>query len=93
MANHFSAKKRAIKSKKINARNRAYIASMKTAITKVKKAIQNKDIANIDTLFASAQSLIAKTRQKGRIHTNTMARKISKLCVAVKTAKGDVVSK
>jgi len=87
MANHKSAKKRARQTEKRRLRNRSNLSAMKTAIKKVTEAVTQKDFSNIDVLFTSAQSLVAKTKKKGTIHKNTMARRISRLALFVNKAK------
>lgn len=87
MATHESSKKRARQDVKRNALNRSNMSTMRTAITKVKEAIVNKDLQNIDELMRQAQSVIAKTRRKGCIHVNNMARRIGRLTKAVSNAK------
>jgi len=87
MATHESSKKRARQDVKRNALNRSNMSTMRTAIAKVKEAIVNKDLQNIDELMRQAQSVIAKTRRKGCIHVNNMARRIGRLTNAVTKAK------
>jgi small subunit ribosomal protein S20 len=87
MANHKSSEKRARQDIKRNARNRAIMSEMKTAMTKVKEAIEKKDVKVIDELMREAQSVIAKTRRKGAIHVNNMARRIGRLTKAVNNVK------
>jgi small subunit ribosomal protein S20 len=87
MATHESSKKRARQDVKRNALNRSNMSTMRTAITKVKEAIANKDLQNIDELMRQAQSVIAKTRRKGCLHVNNMARRIGRLTKSVTKAK------
>lgn len=87
MANHASAKKRARQTEKRRLRNRANMSSMKTAIKKVREAVEKKDLSNIDNLLRDAQSVIAKTKRKGSIHKNNMARRISRLAQLVNKAR------
>jgi small subunit ribosomal protein S20 len=63
---------------------------MRTAIKKVREAIEKKDLGNVTTLLRDAQSVIAKTCKKGTIHHNNMARRISRLAKAVSKAQGFV---
>lgn len=90
MATHKSAEKRARQNVVRNLRNRANLSAMRTAIKKVREAIEKKDLANIDALLREAQSVIGKTKKKGTIHANNAARKISRLAKAVSKAKGYV---
>jgi small subunit ribosomal protein S20 len=87
MANHVSSEKRARQTEVRRLRNRANMSTMKTAIKKVIDAAQKKDFSEMDTLLRNAQSIIAKTRQKGSIHKNNMARRISRLNAFVNKAR------
>jgi small subunit ribosomal protein S20 len=88
MATHKSAEKRARQTIVRNQRNRQVMSTMKTAIRKLKEAIDNKQLDQLDNLFRETQSVIAVTRRKGVIHANNMARRISRLSAQVKKAKG-----
>jgi small subunit ribosomal protein S20 len=90
MANHASAKKRARQAEKLRLRNRANMSTMKTAVKKVREAVEKKDFSNIDQLLRDAQSVIAKTKRKGCIHKNNMARRISRLTAFVNKARASV---
>jgi small subunit ribosomal protein S20 len=90
MANHPSAQKRARQNEVQRIRNRQNMSAMKTAIKKVQEAIVKKDTSAADKLFIEAQSVIAKTRRKGSIHANNMARRISRLCLAINKMKAAV---
>lgn len=87
MANHVSSEKRARQTEVRRLRNRANMSTMKTAVKKVFEAVQAKDFSQIDALLRNAQSAIAKTRQKGTIHKNNMARRISRLNSFVNKAR------
>lgn len=91
MATHASAKKRARQTEKRRLRNRTNMSAMKTAIKKVTEAAEKKDFSNIEALLKSAQSTIAKTRKKGAIHKNNMARRISRLTLSVNKARAAAV--
>lgn len=73
---HISAQKRARQNVKRRLINRSNMSAMKTAIKKVREAT---NIEQIEVLFRNAQAMIAKTKRKGAIHRNTMARYISRL--------------
>ncbi len=90
MADHASAKKRARQTEKLRLRNRANMSTMKTAIKKVVAAVEKKDFSSIDALLRDAQSTIAKTKRKGAIHKNNMARRISRLTAYVNKARQSV---
>ncbi len=87
MANHVSSEKRARQTEVRRLRNRANMSAMKTAVKKVLDAVQKKDFSEMSTLLRNAQSIIAKTRQKGSIHKNNMARRISRLNAFVNKAR------
>lgn len=90
MADHASAKKRARQTEKRRLRNRANMSTMKTSIKKVREAVEKKDFSAIDQLMRDAQSTIAKTKRKGAIHKNNMARRISRLAAFVNKARASV---
>lgn len=90
MADHASAKKRARQAEKLRLRNRANMSAMKTSIKKVREAVEKKDFSNIEALLRDAQSTIAKTKRKGCIHKNNMARRISRLTTFVNKARASV---
>ena len=90
MATHASAEKRARQNEKKRLRNRANTSEMKTAVKKVFDAIEKKDSTNVQALFIEAESMIAKTRRKGSLHKNTMARKISRLASHVNKFKASI---
>lgn len=87
MAYHISAAKRAKQALKHRERNRANMSTMKTCVKKVQEAIAKKDVANLDALFIEAQSMIAKSKRKGCIHANNMARRISRIALAINKVK------
>lgn len=87
MATHASAEKRARQNVKRRLRNRQNMSTMRTAIRNLREAIDGKDLKNLDRLFKEAQSVIARTRQKGAIHRNKMARHIGRLASSVNKAK------
>lgn len=87
MAQHKSAQKRARQAETRRLRNRSNMSTMKTAIKKVTEAVTQKDFSNIEALFTSAQSIIAKTKKKGSIHKNNMARRISRLASFLNKAR------
>ncbi len=90
MADHASAKKRARQAEKLRLRNRANMSTMKTSIKKVREAVEKKDFSAIDLLLRDAQSVIAKTKRKGCIHKNNMARRIGRLTSFVNKARASV---
>ena len=87
MANIKSAKKRIITSQKRAAKNKAVKSGVKTAVKKVRLAVEANDAAAAATAFENAKSVIDKAASKGVLHKNTAARKVSRLAAAVKKAQ------
>lgn len=79
MANIKSAKKRVVTSAKRAERNKAIRTAVKTYVKKVEAAVEacNKEEANQALTVAISQ--ITKAANKGILHKNTAARKVSRL--------------
>lgn len=84
MANTASAQKRIRQNVKRTARNAARKSRMRTFIKKVEAAIAggNKDVAA--EALRAAQPEMQRAADKGVIHDNTVARKISRLSARIK---------
>ena len=87
MANIKSAKKRILTSEKRAAANKAVKSGVKTAVKKVRVAVEANDAAAAAAAFENAKSDIDKAASKGVLHKNTAARKVSRLAAAVKKAE------
>ncbi len=87
MANIKSAKKRIITSQKRAAANKAIKSGVKTAVKKVRVAIDANDTAAAAAALENAKSVIDKAASKGVLHKNTAARKVSRLAAAVNKAQ------
>lgn len=85
MANHKSAKKRAIQNEKKRIRNMAVKTRMKNAVKAVRSAEADK-ADNMADVLINATSVIDVAAKKGVIHKNTAARKISRLTKLVNGA-------
>lgn len=83
MANIKSAKKRILVNQTKAERNKAIKSGVKTAIKKVYAAIDANDQALAKEALVNASSLMDKACSKGVYHKNTVARKISRMSVAV----------
>ncbi len=83
MANIKSAKKRILTSEKRAARNQAVKSGVKTAVKKVRVAIEQGDKALAQKELLNATSVIDKAESKGIIKKNTASRKVSRLAQAV----------
>lgn len=79
MANHKSAEKRARQSLRRQAINRKTMATVRTAETKLRKAMAAKDAKAAQTLLIEFTSTVSVAAQKGRIPTPRASRKISRL--------------
>lgn len=82
MANHASALKRVRQTRARTARNRATKSQLRTAIKKLRVAIDSKDQAQATELFNETISRIDKSIQKGALHHNAADRYKSHLTQA-----------
>lgn len=82
MANHASALKRVRQTRTRTARNRANTSQLRTAIKKLRVAIDSKDQAQATALFTETISRIDKSIQKGVLHHNAADRYKSHLTQA-----------
>ena len=83
MANIKSAKKRILVTETRTARNKAIKSSVKTAVKKVRVAIEAQDKEAAKAALKAAISTLDKATTKGVYHKNTTSRKISRLQTAV----------
>ena len=84
MANHPQALKRHRQSVLRRMRNKHYTATMKTAIKKVRTAIQqSQPVEEIEQLYRAATSTIHKTAQSGVIKGNAAGRYVGRLAKAI----------
>ena len=79
MANTASAKKAARRNERRTAVNRSRRSRMRTFVRKIEEALAAGTEA-----FKTAEPELMKAAQKGIIHKNTAARKVSRLAKAVK---------
>jgi small subunit ribosomal protein S20 len=86
MANTKSAEKRMRQSAERNERNRAARSTMRTAIKKVRGALDKGDAAAAQAALPTAVQVIDRSAKKGVVHRNTAARTKSRLTKAVKHA-------
>lgn len=83
MANIKSAKKRIVVNQVKADRNKAIKSSVKTAVKKVRVAIEAQDKAAASAALVAATTAIDKAATKGVYHKNTASRKVSRLAKAV----------
>lgn len=82
MANHPSALKRVRETRTRTARNRANVSRLRTAMKKLRGAIDEKDAPAATALFLPTLAQIDKSIQKGVLHHNAADRYKSHLTVA-----------
>ncbi len=87
MANHKSAEKRIRANAKRAAVNGARRSRIRTFIKKAEVAIKGGNQEEALTAFVKAESEMAKGINKGVMHKNTVARKVSRLCAKLKALK------
>ena len=83
MANIKSAKKRILVNQTKADRNKAIKSSVKTAVKKVRVAIEAQDKEVAKAALIAATAVIDKATSKGVYHKNTASRKVSRLAKAV----------
>ena len=83
MANIKSAKKRILVNQTKAARNKAIRSTVKTAIKKVRVAIEANDKEAAQAALLAATATIDKAATKGVYHKNNASRKVSRLAKAV----------
>ena len=84
MANNASARKRIRQTACRTERNQARKSRMRTFVKKVETAIAGGDKALAAAAFLAAQPEMQRAAGKGVIHSNTVARKLSRLSKRIK---------
>ncbi len=87
MANIKSQKKRIITAEKARQRNRAVRSELKTAVKKVRAAVEAKDVEAAQDAANKAGRLLDKAASKGIIHKNQAAQRKSGVQKLVNTLK------
>lgn len=87
MANIKSQKKRIITAEKARQRNRAVRSELKTAVKKVRAAVEAKDLETAQDAANKAGRLLDKAASKGIIHKNQAAQRKSGVQKLVNTLK------
>ena len=80
---HKSTIKRARQAEKRHLRNRAVLASVKNALTKVTTAVEENNTTEAATLLREATAALHKAVTKGVLKRNTASRRISRLASTV----------
>ncbi|KFN50356.1 30S ribosomal protein S20 [Arenimonas composti] len=87
MANIKSAKKRAKQTVVRNARNSAQRSMLRTAVKKVIKALDAKDVAGAEAAYTTAVPILDRFAARGLIHRNKAARHKSRISARIKALK------
>lgn len=87
MANHPSAKKRAVRNAKRGAINKARTSRLRTTLKKVELAIAAGNSKDAEAALKKARPEILKGVSKGLLHKNAAARTMSRLSAKIKTLK------
>lgn len=87
MANTKSAEKRHRQSLKRRAINTHWTSTTKTAMKKVRQAVEAKDPAKAAEALRSAEKTLKKAVTKGIIHKRNASRHVARLAKAVSAAK------
>jgi small subunit ribosomal protein S20 len=86
MANKRSSKKDLRRTAKKTVRNKAARTALKTYVKKVRVAAAAGDAAQVTTALTMAQKMIDKAAQRGIIHKNQAARRMSRAAKAANKA-------
>ena len=84
MAHHKSAKKRIRRNDRRAAINRSRVSRIRTFVKKVEAAIQSGDKQSAQAAFKAAEPELQRGVNKGVLHRNTVARKVSRLSARIK---------
>jgi len=88
LANHKSAKKRALQNEVRRLRNRSVKTQIKGIVKGIRNVVESEDKAQAPAQLKLAQSSIDKAAKKGVYHHKAAARKVSRLARLVNTAQG-----
>lgn len=83
MANIKSAEKRILQNERSRERNRYFRSRMRTAIKRLRTALDSGDASQAQELLPQTLRVIDETAQKGVVHRNTASRQKSRLTKAV----------
>ena len=84
LANTASAESRNRQAQKRRARNVQVRTGVKTAVKKVREALEKGDGAAAKAALQAAEKSIGKASSKGVVHKNTGSRKVSRLAAQLK---------
>ena len=84
MANHKSAKKRAVQSKTKNAVNTQYLTKIRTNLNKFNNSLKDSNPEEAIKSLGHVNSIMAKAVKKGILKKQYMSRKLSSLSNQIK---------
>lgn len=84
MANSAQARKRARQAEKQRHHNASLRSTLRTAVKKVRKAIEAGDKAAAQAVFVASQAVIDRIADKKIVHKNSVARTKSRLSDQIK---------
>lgn len=84
MAHHSSAKKRIRQTERRTAVNRARVSRIRTQVKKVETALAGGDKEAAAQALKAAEPELMRGVQRGVVHKNTAARKVSRLAARLK---------
>ena len=87
MANTSSAKKATRAAGRRAVINKNRISRVRSSVRKVEEALASGDKAAAEAALKAAEPVLMRGAQKGVVHKNTAARKVSRLAKRVKAAK------
>lgn len=85
MANTAQARKRARQAEATRIRNASQKSALRTAVKKIKKAIEAGDKAAAQKQFVESQSVMDRVGDKKVVHKNLVSRTKSRLAQAIKS--------
>jgi small subunit ribosomal protein S20 len=85
MANTASARKRIRQNERRALRNHARKSRMRTFVKRVEAAVASGDKAAATAALQAAQPEMQRAASKGVVHSNTVARKLSRLSARIKS--------
>ena len=87
MANHKSAKKRALQNEVRRLRNRSVKTQIKSIVKGVRTTVEGEDKSQAPAQLKMAQAAIDKAAKKGVFHRKTASRKVARLARLVKASQ------
>jgi small subunit ribosomal protein S20 len=87
VARSLSSQKRQRQNVKLAARNKARKSTIKTKVRKARETVQARDVATAETAFRDAVKVLDRNANRRSIHSNTAARRKSRLAKQLNALK------